>query len=71
MEDKLENRVIELETKFTFQEDLLGELNKIVADQQYQIERLAKSLKTITDHLKDASQGGGGNFSGDEKPPHY
>lgn len=69
MQEKLESRIIELETKFTFQEELLGELNKIVADQQYQIEKLMKNLKTITDHLKDSSQGTG-SVSND-KPPHY
>jgi SlyX protein len=69
MQDKIEDRVIELETKFTFQEELLGELNMIVADQQYQIEKLIKNLKTITDHLKDNSQGSG-NVPND-RPPHY
>ena len=36
----MEEKLIDLETKFSFQEDLLNELNNVVANQQKQIDEL-------------------------------
>jgi SlyX protein len=54
-----DNRIIELEIKTAYQEDLLQELNKIVSQQQHQIIRLS------TDNIV------GNVESIDEVPPHY
>lgn len=66
----MENRVIELETKISYQEHLLQELNDVIASQQQQIDRLEKELQRIREHLK----GDSGQLArpGEEAPPpHY
>ncbi len=71
LQSSLDNRIIELETKLSFQEDLLQELNTHVITQQEQIDKLntlcdslREQYKEIISSLPDAS-------SGDETPPHY
>jgi SlyX protein len=67
-----ENRVIELEIKVAYQEDLLQELNKIVGLQQHQITRLEATCKMLNDRIKSLStESGGGGESVEEVPPHY
>ena len=62
----LERRIIDLEIKFTHQEDLLGELNKIVTKHEFTIDRLIKEVN----ELKLTSISGQPD-AGSEKPPHY
>lgn len=69
----MEEKLIELETKFSYQEDLLAELNEIVVKQQRQLDELLRQMAALKDQLEEAvergpAQGGGGQ---DEKPPHY
>ncbi len=59
-----EARIIELEIKFSHQEEFVQQLNRIVTDQQLRIERLEKELielRGIVEAVKDL----------DSKPPHY
>lgn len=70
-EKKIEDRIIELETKLSYQEDLLEELNSHVITQQAQIDKLnqlcgilKEQFTAVMSSLPDAS-------SGDEVPPHY
>lgn len=69
----MEEKLIELETKFSYQEDLLSELNSIVSKQQRQLDELLKELRLVKEQLQEAvSQGGTqGDFQLNEKPPHY
>lgn len=67
-----ENRLIELEIKTAYQEDLLQTLNKIVGQQQQQITRLEATCKMLNDRIKSLStEGSGGGESVEEVPPHY
>ena len=66
----LEDRVNDLEIKFTFQEDLLAELNKLVTDQQFVIDSLVKQVKRLKEELETSSLGDGAAMD-QEKPPHY
>lgn len=66
----MEDRIIDLEIKFTFQEELLAELNNIVTAQQFKIDKLEKELKMLHSAIGD-SQGSPGGGLKDEKPPHY
>jgi SlyX protein len=62
---------MELEIKVAYQEDLVQELNKIVALQQQQIDRLDATVRMLHERIKGLSverQGGDEQF---EKPPHY
>ncbi|MEY3786547.1 MAG: hypothetical protein RLZ75_754 [Pseudomonadota bacterium] len=67
-----ENRLIELEIKTAYQEDLLQTLNKIVGLQQHQITRLEATCKMLNDRIKSLStEGNGGGENIEEVPPHY
>ncbi len=66
-----DERIIELEIKAAYQEDLLQELNKIVAGQQQQIERLEATCKMLNERIKGLSVDGGGGENVEEVPPHY
>jgi SlyX protein len=67
-----DDRLIELEIKAAYQEDLLQELNKIVSVQQQQIQRLEATCQLLNERIKSLStEGAGGGESIDEVPPHY
>ncbi len=67
-----DDRIIELEIKAAYQEDLLQELNKIVGRQQVQIDRLEATCKLLNERIKSLSaETGGGGENVDEVPPHY
>lgn len=66
----METRIIELETKMAFAEDLLEELNRTVFRQQQQIEQLQQELRALRQQLQTSmptEQRG----PADEVPPHY
>ena len=65
-------RIIELEIKTAYQEDLLQELNKIVGQHQQQIDRLEATCRLLNERIKSLSaEGGGGAENIEELPPHY
>lgn len=66
-----EKRLIELETKVSYQEDLLQELNKLVTSQQTQLDQLTKTCELLGDQLKEAMLYLPASGNVDEKPPHY
>lgn len=66
----------DLQSRLSFQEDTLGELNRVVSRQTGQIERLEHQLKALAGKyrdLRDAVNQGeeGGDSPIDERPPHY
>tara|TARA_R110002073_G_scaffold257567_3_gene420336 strand:+ start:329 stop:538 length:210 start_codon:yes stop_codon:yes gene_type:complete len=69
----MEEKLIELETKFSYQEDLLADLNEIVVKQQRQLDALVRELSGIKAQLQEAVERGPGQgeFNQEEKPPHY
>lgn len=67
----LENRIIELETKISYQEHLLQELNEVITLQQRQIDKLEKSMRRVLDHLKSTQSSGIARPEDDVPPPHY
>ncbi|MCZ6565839.1 MAG: SlyX family protein [Gammaproteobacteria bacterium] len=66
-----EDRIIELESKVAYQEDLLQELNTIVIDQQSQLDKLSMLCQALNDRLKDAMRSLPDSSHEDERPPHY
>ena len=66
-----DDRIIELEIKTAYQEDLLQELNKIVSRQQQQIERLEATCRLLNERINSLSIEGSGAENVDEVPPHY
>lgn len=70
----MEKQLVELQTQFSFQEDLLQELNKIVIQQQTQIDSLQQQLSICQVQLSElltSLPGGEGSTGSDEPPPHY
>lgn len=70
-----EDRLVEIETKISFQEDLTQELNNAVYQQQKKIDRLEAICNSLVDHIKDLSrtvaEGNAGGNAINERPPHY
>ncbi|ODS24095.1 hypothetical protein AB835_05395 [Candidatus Endobugula sertula] len=69
---ELEQQMIDLQARVTFQEDMLQSLDKIVAQQnqtisllQVQLERWQSRFDELADNLESSTVGG------IEKPPHY
>ena len=63
-----EQRLIDLEIKFSHQDYLIEELRQTVHEQYLVINKLEKTLKAITDRLELADIDIKTNH---EKPPHY
>lgn len=66
-----EERLIELEIKCAYQDDLLHTLNTIVASQQQQINRLENTCKLLNDKLKSLSFAAESVENAPQIPPHY
>lgn len=66
-----ENRIVELEIKVAYQEDLLQDLNRIVIDQQAQIDRLDKMSKLLLEHIRTLQTHSSVDDEGIQIPPHY
>lgn len=66
-----EDRLTDLETKFSHQDVAIEELQKTVHAQYLMIEKLEKSLLTITERLKKISADENPIGPANVKPPHY
>lgn len=66
-----EERLVELEIKLAYQEDLLQELNSIVAQQQKQMQRLEETCKVLYDRLTSLSAAAELDQPDHQPPPHY
>jgi SlyX protein len=66
-----EDRMVDIETKIAYQEDLLQALNRIVSEQQKQIDQLELTCNALTARVRDLVDAGGSSNTQDEKPPHY
>jgi len=67
-----EERLIDIESKITFQEDMLEELNKTVYQQQQKIERLEAMCQSLAQHVQSLSAArNDGGMLANERPPHY
>lgn len=66
----VDQRLMELEIKASYAEDLLERLNEIIYRQQEQIDRLQRELAVLRHQLPEA---GPASFRSlrDELPPHY
>ncbi len=62
-------RMVEIETKLAYQEDLLQSLNEIVIQQRESIELLERKLNKIND--RTLNHGGREHSAESEPPPHY
>lgn len=70
MENTFENRIKDLEIKFSHQDDLIEQLNQIVTGQQFTIERLEKSVLELKLDQGDGTSQSSRTLA-DDVPPHY
>lgn len=75
MTKQIDEQLIDLQTRFAFQEDSLQALNDVVARQQLQINQLEEALavsrhrvEELLDVMSSLSPGGA---AAHEPPPHY
>ncbi|MDR3017185.1 MAG: SlyX family protein [Delftia acidovorans] len=69
--DALQARVMELEIKASYTEDLLEQLNLTIYRQQQQIDRLLDELRDLRRRVPEGGPAGGAANLRDELPPHY
>ena len=67
----LENRIIELETKVSYQDHTIQELNEVVIRQQQQIDELEKNVNKLSAHLKAQNPSDLARPEEEAPPPHY
>ncbi len=67
IEERLEN----IETKISFQEDQIEELNKTVYQQQQKIERLEAICDALARQVRSLAEAGNEGKPANERPPHY
>jgi SlyX protein len=71
---QVQDKIIELETKYSFQEELLTELNQEMIKQQRQLQAVMTEMRALREQLEgmQTREGDPGLASAaDEKPPHY
>ena len=68
--EKLEQDIIDLQIRFTHQEDTIRALDEVIQQQQKEIERLEDELKSVKEQIKSQDSGEGFGLLS-ERPPHY
>lgn len=71
MKANVERRLVELETRLTFQEHTVQALNDVVTRQQQQIEALVREVNALKDRLRAAAPSLVGPLEDEKPPPHY
>jgi len=66
----IEQRLIDLEIKLSFTEDLVDDLNHIIVRQQQQIDMLMREFSALNQQAGDNTNGAFRSLR-DELPPHY
>ncbi len=67
----IEERLVNIETKITFQEDLIEELNKTVYQQQQKLERLEAICDALARQVRSLADAANEGKPANERPPHY
>ncbi|MDF1588347.1 MAG: SlyX family protein [Gammaproteobacteria bacterium] len=68
----MNNEIVDLQMKLSFQEGLLDDLNQVIIDQQQQISRLELAIETIKVQMRTMQTSiHQENGQQHEIPPHY
>ncbi len=67
----MEERIISLETRFAFQEELINELNRVVFRQQEQLDKQDQQLADLKGKMIAVQASQVGDSSEEAPPPHY
>jgi len=67
-----EERLVEIETKIIFQEQIIEDLNNVVCEQQQEIKKIGSICDALVKRVKELSEFIPGiDAPANEKPPHY
>jgi SlyX protein len=66
-----EPRLVNIESKLTFQEDLIEELNKTVYQQQQKLDHLEAVCAALARQIQSISETRNEGMPASERPPHY
>jgi SlyX protein len=67
----IEERLVNIEAKITFQEDLIEELNKTVYQQQQKLDHLEAVCEALARRIQSLAEAGNERMPANERPPHY
>ncbi|MDQ6991038.1 MAG: SlyX family protein [Mariprofundaceae bacterium] len=67
----VEQGMIELQTKYAYQEDLLQTLNEVVTQQQQELARLKEDMNRMRESLRGMMDSQLSGPEEDVPPPHY
>ena len=67
----IDQRLTDLEIKASFTEDLLDQLDQVIARQQKQLDALTRQLAQLQEQSMQTSAGSVTRNPRDELPPHY
>jgi SlyX protein len=67
----IEQRLTDLEIKASFTEDTVDQLNRVIVQQQAQIDLLTRELIELRRAANQTAEAGGPRSLRDELPPHY
>ena len=65
------HQLINIETKLSYQENLLDQLNSIIIKQQEELDILKRALLSIQERVTILNESSNENVDSDERPPHY
>ena len=68
---KVNDAIIDLQTKLSFQDDLLEDLNLVVTDQQHHIMRLESALESLRVQVKTLQVDPTSGEATEPPPPRY
>ena len=69
--ENLQKKIIELETRLSYQDDTVLALNDVVASQQKQIDVLERQLQLLNKQIKALHPSDIGPAEAETPPPHY
>ena len=71
--NKIDDELIELQTRLAFQEDTINQLNQVVTQQDADIIQLQQQLRLLAKRVDELSYqaGAAGQEIVSERPPHY
>lgn len=68
---ELERRLVELESKISFQESETLDMNKAIMERDNRIDKLEATVRALREKVKELAGEGQPPLPANERPPHY